>query len=92
MFKLIKLALYGLIGYALYEFLRGLREGESVLQGGGMERRQGGGRELDSALEGEGTPGRAQNMTGPGRGQTVTTEEASGESVPHVVGRGVVRR
>ena len=86
MFKLIKLAFYGLIGYALYEFIRGLMQGESAMQAGAMG--QGGGRELDRALE-SGTS-RMQNMTGPARGQTVTTDESSGESVPHVVGRGVI--
>ncbi len=88
MFKLIKLALYGFIGYALYEFMRGLMEGESILQSGQGEGGQGAGaRELNRAFEGG---GRMQNMTGPARGQTVVTAEASGESVPHRVGRGVV--
>lgn len=85
MFKLIKMALYGLIGYALYEFVRGLTEGEGMIQSA-----REGGRELNRALDrGQ---GRAQNLTGPARGQTVTTSEPSGESVPHVVGRGVVSR
>ena len=86
MFKLIKLAFYGLIGYALYEFIRGLMQGESAMQAVGIG--QGGSRELNRALEGGAS--RMQNMTGPARGQTVTTDEPSGESVPHVVGRGVI--
>jgi len=88
MFKLIKLAFYGLIGYALYEFVRGLMQGESAMQAAGTGQGRGGERELDRALEGD--MGRIQNMTGPARGQTVTTDEPSGESVPHVVGRGVI--
>lgn len=87
MFKLIKLAFYGLIGYALYEFMRGLMQGERALQAG---REQGGGRDLDRALDD--APAPVQNMTGPARGQTVTTEDSSGESVRHKVGRGVVSR
>jgi hypothetical protein len=90
MFKLIKLALYGLIGYALYEFVRGLTQGESALQGAARGEKRGGGRELNRALEGD--EGRAENMTGPARGRTVTTSDPSGESVTHRVGRGVVQR
>ena len=86
MFKLIKLAFYGLIGYAVYEFIRGLMQGESAMQAAGIA--QGGGREFNRALD-RGTS-RMQNMTGPARGQSVTTDEPSGESVPHVVGRGVI--
>ena len=90
MFKLIKLALYGLIGYALYEFMRGLMQNEAALQTSARAEEQVGGRELDRALEGG--SGRTQNMTGPARGQAVTTSDPSGESVTHRVGRGVVQR
>ena len=86
MFRLMKLAIYALLGYAIYEFLRGLIEGEGatepVRSGGGSRQR---GRAQD---ESRGRPG----MTGPARGERVRTEEASGESVPHVVGRGVVHK
>ena len=84
MFRLIKLAAYALLGYAIYEFVRGMLEGEGATQQG---RGQGGSRELNGALEGN--AGR-MNMTGPARGERVRTEEASGESVPHRIGRGVV--
>lgn len=89
MFRLIKMAIYGLVGYAVYEFLRGLMQGEDVRQAAGIGQRQGGSRELNEALDRD--PART-NMTGPGRGERVMTAEASGESVPHVVGRGVVQR
>lgn len=101
MFRLIKLAIYGLLGYAIYEFVRGLMQGESVAQAAGMgggqggqqpkggEQGQGGSRELNQALD---TDGGRMNMTGPARGERVMSEEPSGESVPHVVGRGVVHR
>ena len=90
MFKLIKLAFYGLIGYALYEFMRGLMQSEAALQGVARGEEPFRGREMDRALEG--SSGRTQNMTGPARGRTVTTSEPSGESVSHRVGRGVVSR
>jgi hypothetical protein len=80
MFGLLKLLAYGLLGYALYEFFRGMSEGGGMGEGGG----QGGmGRNFrDEASR--------ANMTGPGEGMDVTSQEDSGESVPHRVGRGVV--
>lgn len=86
MFRLIKLAAYALLGYAIYEFVRGLAQGEGMQREGGE---RGGSRELNEALESN--AGRI-NMTGPARGARVRTEDASGESVPHQVGRGVVPR
>jgi hypothetical protein len=80
MFGLLKLLAYGLLGYALYEFFRGMSEGG--LGGGG-----GGEREMGRSFREE--PSRA-NMTGPGEGMDVTSQEDSGESVRHRVGRGVV--
>ncbi|HSU65506.1 MAG TPA: hypothetical protein VLJ39_01415 [Tepidisphaeraceae bacterium] len=97
MFKLIKLAIYGLLGYAIYEFVRGMTagQGEGAMQRagggsrGGAQRggQQRGSRELNEALDSD--SGR-MNMTGPAQGARVTSEEASGESVPHTVGRGVI--
>lgn len=92
MFRLVKLAIYGLLGYAIYEFVRGMTQGQSVGLGqvmGGRQRQTGGSPALDRALNED--PGRS-NMTGPARGQRVVSEEPSGESVPHMVGRGVVHR
>jgi hypothetical protein len=96
MFRLMKLAIYGLLGYAIYEFIRGLMHGESVAQAagmggmtGGQGQGQGGSRELNQALD---SGSSRMNMTGPARGERVMSEEPSGESVPHMVGRGVVRR
>jgi hypothetical protein len=79
MFGLLKLLAYGLLGYALYEFFRGMSEGGSMGGGG-----QGGmGRNFrDEASR--------ANMTGPGEGMEMSSQEDSGESVPHRVGRGVV--
>ena len=86
MFRLIKLAIYGLLGYALYEFIRGLTEGAPQAMG---RPRGSSSRQLNRALDED--SGR-QNTTGPSPGRTVTTNEPNGESVSHVVGRGVVSR
>lgn len=92
MFRLMKLAIYGLLGYAIYEFVRGMTQSPGVAQAtgmGGPQRQTGGSRELNRALNED--PSRS-NMTGPARGERVMSQEPSGESVPHVVGRGVVHR
>lgn len=84
MFRLIKLAIYGILGYALYEFVRGVMQTQQMSgQGGGNNRA------LDRALD---SGSSRQNLTGAGEGQRVVTAESSGESAPHVVGRGVVSR
>ncbi|HEV8291945.1 MAG TPA: hypothetical protein VGP94_08465 [Tepidisphaeraceae bacterium] len=67
MFKLIKLAFYVVIGYALYELYMGFKEGAPAM--------------------GE---GRGQNMSGEGEGMEERSEEPSGMSASHQVGRGVV--
>jgi hypothetical protein len=92
MFRLIKLAIYGLLGYAIYEFVRGMTQGSGASQAmsmGGQQGQGGGSRDLNRALNDD--PGRS-NMTGPARGERVMSQEPSGESVPHMVGRGVVQR
>ena len=87
MFKLLKLAFVGLVSYAAYEFIRGLLEGGD----GGSDRGQGGpsSPQLGKMLD---TDAGRMNMTGPARGERVQTEDFTGESVPHFVGRGVVKR
>jgi hypothetical protein len=70
MFKLIKLAFYVVIGYALYELYMGFKEGSPQLSGEGG--------------------GRGQNLTGEGEGIEERSEEPSGMSASHTVGRGVV--
>ena len=66
MFKLIKLAFYVLIGYALYELYLGFTEGAPSMEG----------------------RGRGQNLSG--EGMEERSEEPSGMSASHKVGRGVV--
>src|SRR4051812_43379369 len=63
MFKLIKLAFYCLIGYALYELYQGFQQtqgGGGGFGGGGRSSRE----ELDRALN-SGDEGRAYNLSGP---------------------------
>ena len=67
MFKLIKLAFYAVIGYALYELFMGFKEGGMGMGEGGR-----------------------QNISGEGEGMRERSEEPSGMSASHQVGRGVV--
>lgn len=97
MFRLLKLAAYGLLGYAIYEFVRGVMYGVERAESASANRgsRQGGqGQDLSGGGSSAGLSdqGARQNMTGPGEGRTVATQEADGGSVSHRVGRGVVSR
>jgi hypothetical protein len=97
MFKLLKLAALGLLGYALYEFFRGVTTvaaREASQAGLGQGQQQGAGHERQEIQPGDSGNQGAGNMqfSGPGEGQRVQTEEASGTGVPHIVGRGVVHR
>ena len=80
MFKLLRLALYGLVGYAAYQFVMDVVNAEPAR--GGRTRVGGGG-----------SPGR-QQMTGAkrggGAGKAEATHDSDGGSVRHRVGRGVV--
>ena len=93
MFRLIKLAMLALFGYALYEFFRGAlqdtqlgaRMNDAVGQlTGGQGQRQGAGGGAG------GSESRGMNITGPGAGTEQATLETNGGSVRHKVGRGVV--
>jgi hypothetical protein len=90
MFRLIKLALYALVGYALYELYQGM------VQGGGMQSMTGGGQQSGQGGQGErfgerlNIGGAANNITGGGSGVTERTDEPSGTSTSHAVGRGVI--
>jgi hypothetical protein len=77
--RLIRLVVVALVGYLAYEFLQGL-VGERPRK----EQPRGDTAQPQSPRRGIGA------MTGPGRGQRVQTEDASGTAVPHFVGRGVV--
>ena len=105
MLGMLKLAAYGLLGYAMYEFCRGVMNAETAMgssgssqgggqgsgQGGGMRRMQGGGSRQGSGAEGNmHREADRANMTGPGRGVREATQNPDGGSVAHTVGRGVV--
>jgi hypothetical protein len=88
MFRLIKLAMLALFGYAAFEFFRGIlhntqlgnRMNEAFGQAG--QGRQGGQGSLDE-------PGHYQ-MSGGGEGHDEATLERDGGTVRHKVGRGVI--
>ena len=89
MFRLIKLAFYALIGYALYEVYQGMMS-EQYNRGGGM--RRGGGMSGGSSRSrsfGDATATAIHNLTGAAEGQREETQDFDGGSVGHRVGRGV---
>jgi len=82
MFKLLRLALYGLVGYAAYQFVMDVVNSDQA-----SASRSRGGR------GGSGSPGRQQitgAKRGGGTGKPEATHDADGGSVRHRVGRGVV--
>jgi hypothetical protein len=81
MFKLLRLAIYGLVGYAAYQFVMDVVNAEP--------------REAPSRGRGSRSGGRGSSpMTGAkrggGAGKPEATHESDGGSVRHRVGRGVV--
>jgi hypothetical protein len=88
MFKLIKLCVYMLLGYAIYEMYQGMVAGSQSSSGGSaggsMGGSAGGGRRSGRARDSRG------QFTGAGGGQRTETQDASGMSASHTVGRGVV--
>ena len=89
MFRLLKLLAWVALGYVAYELYQGMNEGGGGGGGGGARRRGRGGRsrDLERALNED--AGRS-NMTGPGRGTSVATEDFQGGRSNRLVGRGVV--
>ena len=94
MFRLLKLAFYGVLGYAIYEFIRGMTQTAEAITAPRAEasRQQHG--ESGSRSGRSQNPAPRANMTGSGDGvgEKVTTVEPTGESVTHRVGRGVVAK
>jgi len=87
MFRLIKLTLYAAMGYVLYELVMGMvGQGDEMSRQGGRSGPSRGNRDLRRALNED--AGR-MNLTGTGRGQTVSVEDDSGAQHRQVVGRGV---
>ncbi len=85
MFRLIKLALYAVIGYALYEMYQGMTQQQNSRSSG---RGSGGGSYGNSF--GDSETGAA--LTGGGSGMLDTASDSSGAAIRHTVGRGVVSR
>jgi hypothetical protein len=81
MFKLLRLAIYALVGYAAYQFvmdvLESAHEGQASA-GGGSGGDRAGAQRMSSARRGG------------GGGKTESTEDADGASARRRVGRGVV--
>ena len=85
MFRLMKLAIYGLLGWAIYELYQGMIQGTT----GGSSSGGGSSRTLRRALNED--TGR-MNMTSGGEGTTAETSDFDGGSMRHSVGRGVISR
>jgi hypothetical protein len=86
MFRLVKLAAYFLLGYAIYEFVAGMLQIEDE----NFRRR-------NSTLAAGSRPQRPSdpensNFIGPGEGQAVSTLEPDGATAAHRVGRGAAAR
>ena len=79
--SLIKLAIYGGIGYLVYQTFFSEEASTGSSQGGS----RGG-----SSRQGQRRSTGGSQMTGGGKGQTEKTEDASGASTGHRVGRGVI--
>ena len=80
MFRLIKLAMYAMIGYVLYELYQGMTQ-----QQGGRSFGQSGGGSFG------GGGGNYGAFTGGGEGMTDLASDNFGGEVPTRVGRGVIR-
>jgi hypothetical protein len=74
--RVLKWGVMALLGYAAYEFIRGILEGEEAFDSG----------RASSPVA------RSGGLTGGGSGRIETTEDVVGTSAPHRVGRGIVRR
>lgn len=79
--RLIKLLVYSLVGYVLYELYLGMTEQQ---ESGDSSR------STTSRRKGSMAGGASQRITGPGRGTSVSTQETGGGTRRQTVGRGVV--
>jgi hypothetical protein len=83
MFRLIKLAMYGFVGYALYQLYQGIVQQQQSGGGFSASRTQ----DYNAGLSDQGG---GQNLTGAGRGRAEETLDNDGGSVRRSVGRGVI--
>ncbi len=87
MFKLIKLGMSALLGYALYEFCQGIMsEAQRAEHPSGSERRSVG------LFEEREKARNAGLISGHGHGRRETTAEVGGTSASYRVGRGAAQR
>ncbi|HEY7117632.1 MAG TPA: hypothetical protein VH475_13670 [Tepidisphaeraceae bacterium] len=90
MFKLFRLAIYALVGYAAYQFvldvLESSRQQPQTAGGQGQSRGRGGGGGTRASGEARMTAARRGGAAGKGE----ETTDADGASTRHRVGRGVV--
>ena len=80
--RLIKLLAYMALGYLVYEFYNGMYGGEE----GSSQQPQ---RQARRSGRGGNRQSRPANISGPGAGTTVETEDSQGGRSKRVVGRGV---
>jgi hypothetical protein len=74
--RVLKWGVMALLGYAAYQFIRGILEGEEAV----------------AFDRGSSPAARSSGLTGGGSGRIERTEDVVGTSTPHRVGRGVVHR
>lgn len=79
MFRLLKLAAYALLGYVVYEMIMGFKEGDRPMFQQGSASRHGATRRQ---------PKGGKNISGSGRGESVSVEDAGGAKRTERVGRG----
>ncbi len=84
MFRLFKLAMYAFVGYALYEFFRGLTSDEFRPRPRLVPGRGGSLQQTSGPVAG--------SVSGGGEGMETETHGHDGGETRHVVGRGVVSR
>jgi len=84
MFRLIKLAAYALLGYVLYELFLGMTEEREAAARGGASRGQ------DQLQPQDSRTNQANRSMGGQGSMQVETEDSTGASARHNVGRGVI--
>src|SRR5262245_15781490 len=84
--RLLKIAAYALFGYVIYQLLCGMLNSQPA-RTSRTESTRIGSRDLKRALRED--RGR-MNLTGPGRGRMISTEDSGGGTAVHLVGRGVI--
>lgn len=95
MFRTLKWIGFGLLGYGTYQSIRHIvesRRDAGKLTSAEEHYDQNRLRQVLDRAEPRGGVITSGNMiTGGGRGTTISSDEPSGESIPHQVGRGVIR-